>query len=412
MNEGYAARYTPGQTQINNYKIVDLLLTLRVKPKEVTMHANVLDVVKYGDPVPRVSISYTGISPNESENEVIQGGPPTFTTDYYQYAPAGGDYSIFVDETSVFADNYSFKYNTGSPAKIVVNPVSLSVSAASASRSYIPNNRSVQVTFGQLAGILRNDDVRLESAAVNGEVLEASVGQNKRVYFNVPKLVGAHAGNYELDVTNQNNLFANITKANPTGYVFPSTATVEFGNTLAYARFTGASTGELGGYFYFEQRNQRLDIGVYPDYVVVYQPGDANNYDSVRQTVYLEVTRAPKTFNLSLTGTLYVGETLHAVVSGLDAEAATYAVYSWYRVNPSGGDPVLLSNDAQYNLTDADSGYKIMVKVELLSPYDGLRSVESSRTVEQESLTFWQKLAKWFQSIISAIQGLFGLMPG
>lgn len=410
MNEGYPARYTPGQSQLNNYKIVDLVLPLTVNPKQVTMHATVLDSVKYGDPVPRVTISYTGISTNEDENEVIKGGPPTFTTDYYQYAPAGGDYSIFVDENSVFADNYTFKYNSGSPAKIVVSPVSLSVSASAAQRSYIPNDTSIQVAFGQLTGVLRNDDVKLGNAVINGNVEDASVGQNKRVYFNAPAVVGAHAGNYELVVTNQNTLLVNITKAVPTGYVFPSSATVEFGNTLAYARFTGSSTGELGGYFYFEQRDQKLDIGIYPDYVVVYQPGDISNYDFVRQTVHLEVSRSVKTFNLSLTGTLYVGETLHAVVSGLDTEAASYAVYSWYRVNPQGGDPVLLSNETQYILTDADNGYNIMVKVELLSPYSGARSIESSRTVAEESLTFWQKLAKWFQSIISAIQGLFGMM--
>lgn len=410
MNEGYAVRYTPGSSQINNYKIVDFVLPLTVKPKEVTMHANVSDVVYYGDPVPRINISYHGISPNENENDVIKGGPPTFTTDYYQYAPVGGDYSIFVNETSVFADNYDFVYNTASPAKITVNPVRLTTGAEAATRSYIPGDRSIEVSFGALAGILRNDDVKLASNTIQGEVADGSVGNNKRVFFNAPALTGTAAGNYEVFVGNQNNLLVDIIKAVPTGHVFPGNAVVEYGNTLAYARFTGASTGELGGYFYFEQREQRLDIGVYPNYVVIYQPGDAANYESVRQTVHLEVINASRNFNLSMTGTLQVDETLQAVVSGLDMESSEYLVFSWYRVNPSGGDPILLSNDRQYTLTAEDKGYRILLNVNLLSPYEGSRSIESSVTVTEEILTFWQRFTKWWYDLISAIQQIFGMM--
>ena len=76
------------------------------------------------------------------------------------------------------------------------------------------------------------------------------------------------------------------------------------------------------------------------------------------------------------------------------------------------GTAVLVSDASSYELGAGDVGYYIRLDVssDPTAPYSGEASFITVRPVEEEQLTFWEKLVRWFYSILAAIQALFDTM--
>ena len=144
---------------------------------------------------------------------------------------------------------------------------------------------------------------------------------------------------------------------------------------------------------------------------VRFTPTDTGNYNSLTQQVLLRVKHAELNMSVSVSGTLYEGQTLTAAVSGVPQDALQYLHYAWYRVS-SDGTAVLVSDASSYELGAGDVGYYIRLDVssDPTAPYSGEASFITVRPVEEEQLTFWEKLVRWFYSILAAIQALFDTM--
>ena len=127
--------------------------------------------------------------------------------------------------------NYQFVLQTGT---ITVVKKDVTAVATAVSRPYEHANTNVTVNFGSISGIVNNDDVSLSYTSTTGTIDSPNVGL-RNVTFTPPTLVGSKAKNYNLIINT--NIVVEIVKANPTGVVFPSQATVEYGLPLSAAQF-------------------------------------------------------------------------------------------------------------------------------------------------------------------------------
>ena len=200
-----------------------------------------------------------------------------------------------------------------------------------------------------------------------------------------------------------------ITKLLPTDYSFPTRATVSYGEALSSAVTDGSERGD--GEFYFELSNEiPANVGVYTSvYDMVFQPYDSN-YESVKQKVTLEVTVAYLTIDPVVTGSVDVGNTLTVTVPGIPANALNYIHYRWYRVGSDGSQVAIGSDSASYTTVAADVGYSIRVDVSFGEgdPYQGEGSV-ITLPIEEEKLSLWERIWKWFYQLFEAIRRLFSL---
>ena len=398
--KSYQAVYTPSNP---SYLTETYEVTVNVSPVEVTIIPDSISI-EYGSPVPNLTYTTEGFTGDDDAS--VCSGMIIVTTNYRQGNDVGS-YEVSVAGSTISNPNYTFvKSEVGvievTAREIVVTPTAEDV-------VYDPDNHSVPVTFAYTGVYVDpntgEDDVRLSFTETVGTLANNNAG-SQLVNYTLPVLEGSAAGNYTLRVSGA-AIRINVQKADPV-VTWPTSAEVEFGQRFSTAVFDGGE-GE-GSFMFVDSSRVASDLnGGY--FEVRFTPTDTGNYNSLTQQVLLRVKHAELNMSVSVSGTLYEGQTLTAAVSGVPQDALQYLHYAWYRVS-SDGTAVLVSDASSYELGAGDVGYYIRLDVssDPTAPYSGEASFITVRPVEEEQLTFWEKLVRWFYSILAAIQALFDTM--
>lgn len=405
-NTGYAAVYTPTDTR--NYKNYTATVPLNVSKRALTV-AYKSYAITYGDEVPALEYTISGYA--QGENFGSFGGAIVTSCTYVKNLSVG-TYDIASSASSTFYNvNYDVTYV---PGVITVGPKTIEATGTATGRAYRSGNTNVDViyTLNNAQKVRNNDDVYLSWNYGTGTLASADAGFDKPVTVTPPVLEGSSAGNYTLVFTNS-GLTVNITKAVPSGYSFPSAATIVFGKPLGQATFT--TTGSGAGTFRFADADEYpAAVGYFPNaYEVVFTPSDTN-YSTVTKRIPLTVTRAKIVPVVTLSGSMFVGETISATLTGLEGTARNYIHYKWYRVTASGAEIEIGEDRPTYVLTDddVDCNIKVSISIDDTAPYyideNSAAGTTSStaKPVQQENLTLWQRIWKWWNRIMTAIRRL------
>lgn len=409
----YEATYV---SQNANYADLKTTITVNVTPKEVTLTAQDT-TVSYGKAA-SFSVKADGFTGNDSL-ATMGGTQPTYVCSYYT-GQSVGEYSVSINHNLDSNGNYTFKTVDGT---LTVVKADLYVSATATSRPY-NGSTGVEVKFEIASGKYGNDDVDISTKTANGTASSANAGTRTVVYTD-PTLVGGKAANYNLVLTPASGILTvSITKLDPEGYVFPSSATVEFGYDLTYAEFSDEASGD-GSFAYVNGRSITPSaLGEYA-YEVVFTPTDSVNYNTVTKYVPVTVTECTVYYIVGIAGNPQAGQKLSSNITGLPAKAYEFIKYQWYRMGDA-NQYIAISGAtaATYTASEDDVGYTLVLVTyfDANAPFvfeDGVASDIGSHTgicgetngsIKEENLTFWQRLVKWIQSIIEAITGIFLIM--
>ncbi len=405
----YKAIYTPDDT--NNYATVEYDVELEILKTTVTITAANFTVT-YGDIEPTYYYNVTGLTGADTIKNSVDG----YVLMNCSYAAGSdvGQYDIVL--TGAFeSDNYNFIYRNG---KVTVNKRAAYVEAIAQNREYAPGNLNVDVNFSAITNLYGSDganDVFLEGAfPITGTIDNENAGI-KNVKYTMPVLAGAKSGNYELRLLNP-TLTVEILKAKITGVVLPQSGTVGYGQKLSTVKFTSSYEGTEYGTFSMENPTTTpTQVGTFSDvYKVVFTPFNTQNYATISQYIVLTVEPSELNIAISFTGTAQSGKSLYVITNDVPAGAQEYLYFEWYRVESPEDDPrsgvKVASGTDFYTLTDADSGKFILCTVTNIdgAPYTCFAKCVTDSSVEEQKLSFWQKLVNWFYRIISNITQIFG----
>lgn len=412
----YAGKYVSTNS---NYSDVDVTINVVVAKKLVILTADNATVT-YGKEAPSFTLTADGFTGTDSlDDPNVAGGFHTITTNY---APGSsvGTYDIIINN-SHNSTNYTFTTVKG---VLRVSPAVLKVTAAAEDRQY-DSTKNVTVNFTIESGKYGSDNVALSYNSTTGVTASANAG-TQVVTYTAPTLTGSKASNYILSVTPKSgNLTVVIEKADPMGVVFPDSATIDFGTALSEAQFTTTGSG-AGKFAYINGADIPNAVGTFSNYVVRFTPTDPN-YKTVEKAVTLTVNIAKIDFVVGISGSLYSGNQLTAVLTGAPTLSTSYMKYQWYRVTASGAEAITGATGVTYKTGDEDINSKIIVIVyfDAASPFqlrddanvqsvinDGISGIlaETTQNISEKFMTFWERLLAWWYKIIAAIQNLsFGI---
>jgi autotransporter-associated beta strand protein len=135
-----------------------------------------------------------------------------------------------------------------------------------------------------------------------GTIPDAGLTQNFEVTFTPTDAV-----NYN---TLRQNVAVTVNKANP-ATVFPTAATITYGQALSAATLTG---GTGTGTYAFTSLGTIPDAGLTQNFEVTFTPTDAVNYNTLRQNVAVTVNKANPTVTWPTAGAITYGDSLSAAV--------------------------------------------------------------------------------------------------
>ncbi|MBR2411514.1 MAG: hypothetical protein IKB08_07290 [Clostridia bacterium] len=405
----FTAVYTPDDTA--NFATVEYEVELEILKTVVTITAANFTVT-YGDTEPTYYYNVSGLTGADTIKTSVDGY--VLMNCSYQAGSDVGKYDIVL--TGAFeSDNYDFIYKNG---VVTVNKRAAYVEAIALDREYEPGNLNVDVTFSEITNLYGSDgadDVFLEGTfPLKGTVENENAGI-KTVKYTLPALAGAKAGNYELRLLNP-TLTVEILKAKIQGVTLPVTGVVGYGQKLSTVTFTSSYEGTEFGTFSMENPTMTpTEVGTFADvYKVVFTPFNTQNYATITQYITLTVQPSELNVAIAFTGTAQVGKSLYVLVNDLPADASKYLFFEWYRVDNFDADiregyKVASGVDA-YTLTEADGGKYIICTVTNIdgAPYTCFAECRTDSAIEEQVLSFWQRLVNWFYRIISNITQIFG----
>lgn len=404
----YAATYISRNSNYANYNTT---ITVNVTPKTVTLTA-VDTTVSYGKAA-SYSVKADGFTGNDSL-ATMGGTQPTYVCTY-SMGENVGTYTIKLNHNLDSNGNYEFSVVNGT---LTVVPADLYVSATAEDRVY-NGTTDVEVKFAITSGKYSNDDVSISTTSANGVASSANAG-TRTVVYTAPTLTGSKANNYNLVLTPASGILTvTINKLDPTGYVFPTGATIPFGYALSWAQFSDDAQGD--GTFAFSSKNEvPATMGSHYSFEVIFTPNNSVNYNTVAKYIPLTVTECVVNYVVGISGTPQVGQKLSVSFTGLPSKAYEYVQYQWYRDTDNGPVAISGANTSIYSPTEADVGYEIFCFTyfnaddpyifadditDLIGEIEGICGYTSG-SIEEENLTFWQRLVRWIENIIQALTGI------
>lgn len=382
-----------------NYEVLEIPVIIEVEPAQL-----VLDVqdksITYGDQRPTsFEVSYSGFKGADTKESVLKGTQGFYLD--YDRGDNAGDYEITLNDT-LYADNYDINLISGT---LHVGKKDVYTTFSVISRMYEPGNTTVQLIAGDLTGrVFDYDPVYISNSRPLGYLESANAGENQTVtHFDPISLIGSKSGNYNLVITNVDDLHVTIEKASPAGYRFPGSASIEYGLKLGDAVFENYA-GD-GSFVYIDEQLVPNSIGIFNQFEVRFVPTDAANYHEITAFVPLTVNVADVSsrMSVSIVGTMLVGETLNASIAGLNEEARSIMQVRWIRVDEEGGSTgVIVGDELTYTVTQEDVGKLLKLEVSLNGNYAGYKEAYTADRAVQVLLSFWQKLIAWINSILLA----------
>lgn len=405
----YTVIYTPDDTL--NYATVEYEYELEILKTVVTITAANFTVT-YGDVEPTYYYNATGLTGADTIKNSVDGY--VLMNCSYVAGSDVGKYDIVL--TGAFeSDNYDFIYKNG---MVTVNKRPAYVEAIAENREYAPGNLKVNVSFSAITNLYGSDganDVFLEGSFPIEGTIDSDNAGIKTVKYSMPVLAGAKSGNYELRLLNP-TLNVEILKARVPGVVLPQTGLVGYGQKLSTTKFTSGYAGTDFGTFSMENPTTTpTEVGTFSNvYKVVFTPFNTQNYATITEYITLTVEPSELNISVSIAGATQSGKSLFAEVSDIPAGAHEYLLYEWYRVSSPDEDyrngVRVASGVDSYTLTSGDSGKFILCIVKNVdgAPYTCFAQCVTETAVEEEQLSFWQRLVNWFYNIIASITQIFG----
>ncbi len=418
-HKSYAATFV---SQNSNYSDLKTNIEVNIQPKEVTLTAENISIT-YGE-MPSFVITPDGFTGSDSLANM--GGTQPFAVCGYIRGDDVGSYDITINHNLDSNGNYVFTIKEG---KLTVNKANLYVSAEARSKDY-DGTRDVDIDFAVISGRYSDDtatQVNISSQTGKGIASTENAG-TRTVVYTAPELIGSKAGNYNIVVSPSSGvLTVVINKINPLGVQFPVSAQIEFGYDLTHAQFIGETEGD--GVFAFENAHSTIPAYVgehFGTYFCEFTPTDNVNYNVVKQYVNLTVTECVVNYVVGISGTLQVGERLSVSITGLPTKAYDYIRYQWYRVSDGQTFAISGADSSIYTPIEDDAGYTLVCMTyfdegspfifnedvgEFFGAYFGIYG-QSSTTIEEENLTFWQRIIRWIEKLIEALTGIMWTMGG
>lgn len=286
---------TPGSASEKNYNSTTYSVTLVVNKRAVTVNVG-NSKVGYGDETVKYTLKFTNLA--ACDNDKIDGWEKATTGKIYfneawQAYTAGvpmGTYPAQIDVFGGASDkNNTFTYNT-EYGSLEVGKRILYYTATATDRFYIPGNSNVDVKLTYKDGVVEGDTVPQEITNVIGVMSNPNAGEGKNVTIDVSKIDSPIGNNYQIVVDNATSLTVNIAKAIPAGVACvanPDTRVYDSTKTLADVALRVTSSNVAG-------RWQWKDASIVPTcdvkaYTAVFTPTDTQNYESIEQSVSLNV---------------------------------------------------------------------------------------------------------------------------
>lgn len=191
---------------------------------------------------------------------------------------------VTITATAAATDSYAEATRTYT---VNVAPKELSITGLTAvEREYVPNDTIVELTGGELTGVIGNEDVTVE-IPTSGIMADDNAGQGKQVAVTSPTLKGADAGNYTLAAIS--DITVNILKIDPVVTVPTGPFTAVYGQILDNISLTG---GTGNGTWKWTNRTEKVgDVGQ-QTHEVTFTPKDTKNYNIFKKHITVIVGKA------------------------------------------------------------------------------------------------------------------------
>lgn len=191
---------------------------------------------------------------------------------------------VTITATAAATDSYAEATRTYT---VNVAPKELSITGLTAvEREYVPNKTTVELTGGELTGVIGNEDVTVKIPS-SGMMADDNAGQGKQVAVTSPTLEGADAGNYTLAPIS--DITVNILKADPVVTVPTGPFTAVYGQKLSDIPLIGG-TGD-GAWKWSNSIEEVGDVGE-QTHEITFTPKDTKNYNMVTKDITVTVGKA------------------------------------------------------------------------------------------------------------------------
>ncbi|MCR5042388.1 MAG: hypothetical protein K6C36_09875 [Clostridia bacterium] len=427
----YAAVFTPDDT--DNYNTVSASFDITVAKGQLVITPIISGTssmnVVYGSSKPNFRLSVTGTT-GETDMDDVYTGLVNYTCSYAAGSPVG-TYALSASDSILTSDNYNITFNSNT---LTCVPRAVTVTLTPVSRAYEPGNTNIEITCSALSNVYAGDagddsKLALSATTIIGTANSDNAG-SRTVTWTDPTLVGSSKNNYTLTVKGTGRV--TISKADPTGVVWPTSATVEYGTALALAELEGGDYS-LGDFRMYYADRTPTQVGTFNGNsdlcTVVYKPTDGANYNSLTKKITLIVMPAVLNPSVSISGSLQINSTASVKITGIPDGAAEYLTYEWYIVSSSSDYDSELT---PVNLVQSGSGMSLTVKNSYLNKFivcvvrvEGSSapyvieeiaggsygvSAASVSPVSQATQSFFARLFGWLYSLFAAIRRVFSAM--
>lgn len=250
------------------------------------------------------------ITYRSSDSDAVSVDPNTGALTIHKVTDA----PVTITAVAAATDSYAEATRTYT---VNVAPKELSITGLTAvEREYVPSDTIVELTGGELTGVIGNEDVTVEIPS-RGMMADDNAGQGKQVAVTLPTLEGADAGNYTLALIS--DITVNILKVDPVVTVPTGPFTAVYGQILYNIPLTGG-TGD--GTWKWTNTSEKVGDAGEQFHEVTFTPKDTKNYNILKKEVTVIVSKAS-----------YKDKNCEEKVSYRNADAQTISLQSYLPSN-------------------------------------------------------------------------------
>ncbi|MGE0079581.1 MAG: LamG-like jellyroll fold domain-containing protein [Bacteroidales bacterium] len=230
--------------------------------------------------------------------------------------------------------------------ELLVNAKNLTTENFDALDKIYDGTTTATLVQGQLVGVINDDDIELLAGTV--AFVDANAGNDKALVASGFTMQGDDVWKYNL--VQPDYITANIFKADPV-ITWSNPADITYGTLLSETQLNATADME-GGFIYTPASGTKLNAGNNQLLGVDFTPTDALNYNSIRKTVSINVSKADPVITWSNPADITYGTLLSE--TQLNATANVEGTFTY---NPAAGTKLEVGNNqelkADFTPTDA-----------------------------------------------------------
>ena len=283
----YYIAYIPVDKTLEHATVSDSKIPVTVSKKTVTVKAEAKEK-RYGDTMNQSDLTYT-IDADQlvgSDTKADLALTLTAGDGNNQFCDVG-QYQIVKKDCE--SSNYEV---TVIPAYLTVSKRKVGIEwngQAQYTYSGSPVNITAQVDLPDTWPEERKEECKV--VVIGGKRTDAGS-------YNAMAIALSNRSNYMFADSAQKTFAYTITKADPSGITFPTSATITYGQTLQQAVFEGGSCEVPGEFVFADNPAGFLAVGSNTEYSVKFVPDDTKNYNTVDGNDKVPVTVNPKSLTV------------------------------------------------------------------------------------------------------------------